>query len=234
MQDIASPTRTRIFTLFLIVLSILGVALVFINTATYGPGISSDGMDYLSTADSLIRGQGFTNFHGGVYILWPPLYPLVLAGLHVLTGLDPFVVGWILNALALGVTIFLAGILLQLCFPDRLAWPALGALLTLFFLSYLVSASNIASDPLFIVLVLAFFLACHHYLTTSGRQALWLMLALDWPCRFLTARHWECLPADQCRNLAPGDWRFPGGRTAQGFYASGRLGEAVRFHRIQG
>jgi len=163
---------------YLILLSILGVALVFINTSTYGPGISSDGMEYLSAADSLTRGQGFTNFHGGVYILWPPLYPLILAGLHALTGLDTFVVGWILNALLLGATVFLAGVLLRLCFPNRLVWAALGALLTLLFLSYLVNASNIASDPLFVVLVLAFFIACHRYLVTSSRQSLWLMLFL--------------------------------------------------------
>ncbi len=169
---------TRLFTPYLILLSILGVILVFINTATYGPGISSDGMEYLSAADNLARGQGFINFHGGVYILWPPLYPLILAGLHALTALDVFVVSWVLNAILFGATIFLAGILLRLCFPDRLVWAALGALLTLFFLSYLVSASNIASDPLFVVLVLAFFIACHRYLTTSNRQSLWLMLFL--------------------------------------------------------
>src|SRR5574341_117446 len=169
---------TRLFMPYLILLSILGVILVFINTATFGPGISSDGMEYLSAADNLARGQGFINFHGGVYILWPPLYPLILAGLHALTALDVFVVGWVLNAILFGATIFLAGILLRLCFPDRLVWAALGALLTLFFLSYLVSASNIASDPLFVVLVLAFFIACHRYLTTASRLSLWLMLFL--------------------------------------------------------
>jgi hypothetical protein len=174
----ATLGERKFYTPYLILLAILGVILVFINTATYGPGVTSDGMEYLAAADNLARGQGFTNFHGGVYILWPPLYPLILAGVHALTGLDAFVVGWILNALCFGATIFLAGILLKLCFPDRLVWAALGASLTLFFLSYLVSASNIASDPLFVVLVLAFFIACHYYLTTSGRLALWLMLIL--------------------------------------------------------
>ena len=144
------------FTSYLLVLSIFGIALVFVNTSTYGPGISSDGMDYLSTADSLIHGRGFTNFHGGVYILWPPLYPLILAGLSIPTGLDTLIVGWILNAVAFGVTIFLSGVLLKICFPNRPAWQALGAALTLFFLSYVVLASNIASDPLFVVLVLGF------------------------------------------------------------------------------
>ena len=174
----ATLSKPKLFTAYLSLLALLGVILVFINTSTYGPGVSSDGMEYLSTADNLTRGQGFTNFHGGVYISWPPLYPLILAGLNRLTGLDTFLAGWILNALCYGVTIFLAGILLKLCFPDRIAWAALGALLTLFFLSYLVSASNIASDPLFIVLLLAFFIACHHYLTASSRIALWSMLFL--------------------------------------------------------
>jgi hypothetical protein len=156
----------------------LGVILVFINTSTYGPGISSDGMDYLSTADSLTQGEGFTNFHGGVYILWPPLYPLILAGLNRLTGLDTFIVGWILNALCFGATIFLSGTLLKICFSDQLAWAAVGAFLTFFFTSYLVLASSIGSDSLFVVLLLAFFIASHYYLTTSSRRALWMMLIL--------------------------------------------------------
>ena len=163
---------------FLLVVSIFGVALVFVNTSTYGPGISSDGMDYLSTADSLVHGRGFTNYHGSVYILWPPLYPLILAGLSMLTGLDTLIVGWILNALAFGVTITLAGVLLKKCFPGHPAWSALGAVLTLLFLSYLVLASNIASDPLFVVLVLGFFLACHRYLKTPDGNAMGLLLVL--------------------------------------------------------
>lgn len=166
------------FYTYLLVLSIFGIALVFINTSTYGPGISSDGLHYLSTADSLINGRGFTNFHGGVYILWPPLYPLILAGLSILTGLDTLIIGWILNAVAFGVTIFLSGVLLKTCFPDQPAWQALGAALVLFFMSYVVLASNIGSDQLFVVLVLGSFLACHRYMTTSNRGALWVLLIL--------------------------------------------------------
>ncbi len=164
--------------MYLILLSLLGVILVFINTSSYGPGISSDGMEYISAADNLLRGQGFTNFHGGVYILWPPLYPLILAGLRLLTGLDVIVAGWILNAVTFGSIVYLAGVLFKICFPDGLAWPALGAFITLFSLSYLSLASNIASDSLFIVMVLAFFIACQRYLTNSGRAALAMMILL--------------------------------------------------------
>jgi hypothetical protein len=63
-------------------------------------------------------------------------------------------------------------------FSDQLAWAAVGAFLTFFFTSYLVLASSIGSDLLFVVLLLAFFVASHDYLTTSSRKALWMMLIL--------------------------------------------------------
>jgi len=39
-----STQRQNLFTGYLITLSLLAVILVFINTSSYGPGISSDGM----------------------------------------------------------------------------------------------------------------------------------------------------------------------------------------------
>ncbi len=168
----------RIFFAYLFIVSALGVILVFITTSAYGPGISSDGMEYISAADNLLRGQGFTNFHGGPYILWPPLYPMILAGLRLLTGVDVIVAGGILNAISMGLILFLTGILMKICFPDNPVWPLLGVFICFLSASYLTLAANIASDSLFIAMLLAFLIACHSYLTHSSRSALFFMIVL--------------------------------------------------------
>jgi hypothetical protein len=135
-------------------------------------------MEYIAAADSLLRGEGFLNFQGEVYILWPPLYPLLLAGAHLLSGLDVIAAGWVLNALAQGATVLLTGVVMRLCFPDTLIWPAFGAFLSVVSVSYLSLASNIASDTLFTLMALAFFIACQRYLVTSSRGWLAAMLVL--------------------------------------------------------
>jgi hypothetical protein len=179
VQSIASRPKIRIFTLFLIVLSILGAALVFINTSTYGPGISGDGMDYISAADNLSSGKGLVDLTGDPYLRYPPLYPALLAGFHLLTALDTILIGRIFNIICFGMTIYATGILLRRCFPDQMIWPSLGAFLVLFYLPYVATASNIASDPLFIVMVLGLFLASHEYVTTTNRAAFWAMLVIS-------------------------------------------------------
>jgi len=172
------PNLFRTFRLYLISLSVLGIVLVLINTSAYGPGISSDGMEYIAAADNLLRGKGFTNFHGGPYVLWPPLYPIILAGMGWLTGLDVIFAGWILNAITFGAIIYLTGILLEICFPETLTWPILGTFISFLSMSYLTLASNIASDSLFIVMFLLFSIACQRYLVHSSRGALALLFLL--------------------------------------------------------
>jgi hypothetical protein len=173
-----SDLKQSHFTLYLLTLSILGSLLVFITTSAYGPGISSDGMEYIAAADNLLRGQGFTNFHGEAYILWPPLYPVILAGLHLLTGLDVIIAGWILNALSFGLILYLTGVLMEICFPANRTWAVLGVFISFFSTSYLTLAANISSDSLFIAMLLGFLIACQRYLADSSRRALAAMFVL--------------------------------------------------------
>ncbi|MEW5959962.1 MAG: hypothetical protein AB1801_19755 [Chloroflexota bacterium] len=133
-----------------------GIGLILFITAPYGAGVSGDAVDYLSTADSLKRGAGFTDFSGEPYIYWPPLYPLMLAGLSGLLRLDTFVVGGWLNALSFGVVIVLAGRLFHEAFDEHSLWAVGGTVLTLTALPLIQLATNILADVLFIVLVLLY------------------------------------------------------------------------------
>ncbi|MBL7162493.1 MAG: hypothetical protein ISS57_07790 [Anaerolineales bacterium] len=141
-----------------------GFLLVLFTTAAYGAGISGDAVDYISTADSLKKNLGFTDFAGEPYIYWPPLYPMLLAGISWLTSLDTFVVGWLLNAICFGLIVYMTGLLFRRVFGHSSIWFYFGSLAALTSLPLLQLAANITTDPLFIVLVLTYSLLADNYL----------------------------------------------------------------------
>ena len=53
--------------------------LVLVATSTYGPGLTPDSLTYVSTAISLASAGGFQDHAGEPLVLFPPLYPLLLA-----------------------------------------------------------------------------------------------------------------------------------------------------------
>jgi len=85
------------FFYYLIALSLAAGGLVLLATSLYGAGVSADAAKNLSTAESLLAGRGFFDHSGGPLVYWPPLYPLVLAGISWLTGWDVFVYLPLLN-----------------------------------------------------------------------------------------------------------------------------------------
>ncbi len=96
------------FTAFLAALGLLGAALVLLRVATYGVGLIWDSIIYISVTRNLLEGEDFIQFSGDHYVLWPPLFPmlLALASLHVF---DPHDVAGFVNAAAFGLTLFVSG-----------------------------------------------------------------------------------------------------------------------------
>lgn len=115
---------------------------------------------------------------GAPLILWPPLYPLVLAAISKLTTWSTFQAAWYLNVLLYAVNIWLAGWLLYLIFR-RHAWPAaVGALIVVLSRSTLRIHANVASEPLFETLMLLFFLTAGSYLQAASPKSVWAMCIL--------------------------------------------------------
>ena len=83
----------------------LAAALVLAREVSYGPGLLWDSINYVSVARSLLAGEGFTEFLGRPYTIWPPLYPLLLAAPGLL-GPDPLDAAGPLNAAAHGLAVF--------------------------------------------------------------------------------------------------------------------------------
>ncbi len=84
--------------LFSLGTALVGISLVWAATSKYGAGVSSDSIFYLASADSFAQGKGLLDHEGFPYILWPPLYPVLLGGLQWVTGLPALALGRLLNA----------------------------------------------------------------------------------------------------------------------------------------
>jgi hypothetical protein len=172
------PAGDRNFRTYLSVLSLVALILISLTTSKYGAGVSSDAARNLSTADNLLRGNGFVDMAGAQFVLWPPLYPLVIAGLSLLTNWSTFQSAWYLNVLLYVVNIWLSGWFLFLVFREKPQYAAAGALMMLLSRSNLRLYANVASEPLFIAFMLIFYLAAARYLQTVSRRALWLMFVM--------------------------------------------------------
>ena len=168
-----TPAR---FTLLLAVLALLATGVVLARQATYGPGLVGDSVTYISTARSLLAGEGFVRFDGIVVTHWPPLYPLLLAA-ATLGAPDPMAAAGFINAAAFGLTVFFAGWWLGRRIGSRFlaVWAALAIALSapLTYIAY-----NALSETVFILLTVLALLAADEHLR-SGRLS-HLMLAAVW------------------------------------------------------
>ena len=137
-------------TLLLATLAVAGAALVMARQVGYGVGLVADAPTYLAVADSLRAGMGFTQFSVYPYLLWPPLYPTLLAASSLFV-LDPHDVAGPLNAGVFGLTIFVVGHCLRRYLRHR--FLVVGASLAVMLSIPLASLAAAAiTEPLFILL----------------------------------------------------------------------------------
>lgn len=169
----------RVFKTFWFVLalfSLAAAALTLTATWRYGAGVSADAAKSMSTAESLLAGRGFFDHSGNPFVYWPPLYPLLLAGLSRLGGWDVFVVGWSVNLGLMAVNTFLGGALVYAAFRERPVYAYLGSVFVLGSEPALRIHANVASDPLYITFSLIFLLAAIRYLQNRSWKALVIMV----------------------------------------------------------
>jgi hypothetical protein len=166
------------FQIFLTLAALAGLVLVLSVTWKFGAGVSSDAVRNLAAADSLLAGKGFLDPLGEPFVLWPPLYPLLLAGLGWLTGLDTFAVAGYLNALLFAVNIWLWGWLFYMTFRERSLYAVLGTLAVLLSRSMLIVYANVSSEPLFMTFMILFFMAAAAYLRDGNQNARWWIFLL--------------------------------------------------------
>jgi len=161
--------------IYLSILSILGMLLVFLVTHRFGPGLSTDGAKYLSSAQNLLEGRGLNDYLNSPLTQFPPLYSVLIAGTSLVTGMDVFVAGQYLNILTFGLVIWLAGYFFYRIFPHEPLFPYFGSAIFATSLSLIIMASNILSDLLFLAFTLAFLTLATEVLETGAKKSIILM-----------------------------------------------------------
>lgn len=161
--------------IYLALLSVLGMALVFLVTYKFGPGISTDGAKYLSTAQNLLERKGLNDYLNDPLTQFPPLYSLLIAGISLITRLDVFLAAQYLDILTFGLVIWLAGYFFYKIFPNELLFSYFGSAIFTTSLSLIIMASNVLSDLLFLAFTLVFLIIATDVLETGTKKNIVLM-----------------------------------------------------------
>lgn len=162
------------------VLILLGLNLVFgfalwWSVSEHGLGTSRDSAEYLFTSLSLAGGDGFISFLGHRYVLWPPLYPMLLALLQILGVTDPLVSALVLQLVTFVWIAILTAWLFVRIFPGNFALALLGNAIAVSGVSLTWLFQAAGSDYLFIALMLSMVYLCESYITHNRLRTLWLM-----------------------------------------------------------
>ncbi len=137
-------------------LGLAAAAILFFATQPFGIGVTSDCVDYFSTAANLARGEGFLQHDGNPYASWPPLYPMLLAaGLKI--GLSCEVTALLINLLSVGLLLGILSrwLLLNLRYRFVAHWASL---IILLHFALQDVALHAWTEPLFNLLVMVFLL----------------------------------------------------------------------------
>ena len=165
------PLRIDRWTALLAAIGALGVVLVLLRTAPYGPDVRTDAAGHVSTAQNLLAGDGLVMHYGDPF--WRDAIPglslaLAFAGLF---GPDPLDSVGYLHAAAFGLTVLVAAawVRSRTGSPLLAVWaglacalsPSLGGLF-----------STALTEPLFICFAVLSLFALDRYLGGGGRSLL--------------------------------------------------------------
>ena len=140
----------------LVALSALGALLILVATHWYGAGLSPDSVGYIGTARNIASGAGVTSYDGSPLIVQPPLYPLILAIVQVVTGTDPLNAAPYLNAILFGALIYLSGWLIFRLLKPAMLLPFVATAMLLVTVAPVEVALMAWSELLFMCFVMLF------------------------------------------------------------------------------
>ncbi len=120
-------TYSRKLTILLVFHVCWGIAL-WLSISKYGLGVSTDSTAYMFTGVNWIQGNGLVDYSGVQYILWPPLYPMLIGLLH-LGGLSAFAAAHVIQFSAFALISYFSSIFFLKIFKEDYLFALLGAFL---------------------------------------------------------------------------------------------------------
>ena len=169
---------SRFFLIYLGILAIGGGMSVYLATSKMGPGVSTDAAVMLSTAENVAAGHGLVDYRGLILTQFPPLYSFILALGALLFHQDVFTVGWALGIVVFAATIWFSGLYFYQAFRDVPTLAYIASFIIFSSTSLIKISANIASDPLFLLMVIFFLMLMSAYLATGHLRYLVLTAAL--------------------------------------------------------
>jgi hypothetical protein len=170
-------TPPRRFLAALLMFSLAALGVVFASTPHGGLAISPDSLHYISASQHILAGEGYLRYEANAYTHWPPLYPLVIALVERLAGafgIELMPALRILQALTYAGIVFASGLLFRRHLRST-QLALLGTLAVLLAFPLLRITVFAWSEPLFVLLVLLFFLYLPRFLT---QPSLWTAAAV--------------------------------------------------------
>jgi hypothetical protein len=153
-----------------LIAAMAGFIMVHLYTKYSGAGISPDSIMYMSTARNLNDHLGYTYFGGKPIVAFPVFYPTFLAIAQFITRTDPLILAPYINGLLLATLVFLSGLIMERFTSKWYKWFILLAIVLS--PSLLEIYSFLWSETLFMVWMLIFIIACHHYGQVHTTKAL--------------------------------------------------------------
>ena len=165
------------FTVVVAGIAMVGSAMVLLRTATYGIAWTYDTSMYITTAQNLLEGRGFTTYFGSPYGALPyyggaaPLYPAILAIFSFFSSMDIIEAARYINALAFGLVVFVVAIWLRTRIESRflVIWAASACVLSV---SFGDSAAWALTEILFTLGCMASLFALDRFLDVQRRSYL--------------------------------------------------------------
>lgn len=99
-----------------------------LSISKYGLGASSDALAYMFSGMNWIKGNGLVEYTGSQYVLWPPLYPMLIGFLHF-TGLSAFASTHVIQFATFLLIAYTSSLFLLKIFHDDFAFAWLGSFL---------------------------------------------------------------------------------------------------------
>ncbi len=140
------------------------------STGPYGVAVSPDSVTYLAAASYFVQGDGWVNAMGMPLTHRPPLFSFLIAG-FVWCGVSPALGAGIVNAVAFGLIVLLAGHWLFSRLRSRVV-AALGLMAIITYQPLIDMAAWAWTEPLFLLFVLITLMQAERYLIDGTRAAL--------------------------------------------------------------
>ena len=176
LLKITIPTRySNKYKLILLLFGLGGMILVLLSTSLFGAGLSPDSVYYISIARNFADGKGLITYLGDPVVVWPPLYPILLAIPSILFKIDPLISAHVINAILFGLTVYFSGLLLSRHLDSSVVFSLLGTAVLLFSNILQDIFIMVWSETLFIFFVILFLFFLEKYIQKSN----------DFLCMFL-------------------------------------------------